>query len=256
MGAFTGQVVAITGGATGIGLEVARILVRDGANVVIAGRTEHKIRAAVQECGEQHCEGVVADVSMPQDNARIVDAARQRFGGLDAFIANAGISIALKQIVDLPVEEFDHVMTNNSRSVFLGLQAAMPALRERGGGSIVVVSSIAGIKARGGGNAAYVASKHAAIGLARTAAFEGGPHGIRVNAVLPGPTDTEMIQALAHAKDPQDPAHGRQMILQGMPLGRYGTVQEVARLIVFLASRESGFCTGGVYAADGGLSAL
>jgi 3alpha(or 20beta)-hydroxysteroid dehydrogenase len=256
MGRFDGLVAVITGGATGIGLETARILASEGARLVIAGRTESRIRSAVEELGSDRCEGLVADVATVEGNARIADAARRRFGGMDVFVANAGISIELREIAELPVEEFDRLMAVNTRGVFLGLQSAMRAMRERGGGSIVVIASIAGVKARGGGNGAYVASKHAAVGLTRTAAVEGGPHGIRVNAVLPGPTDTEMIRSIARSKDPDDPERAREMIVHGMPLGRYGTVGEVARLVAFLASPESGFCTGGVYAADGGLSAV
>jgi len=251
-----GPVVAVTGGASGIGLQVARDLVAQGARVVLAGRTAASVRRAVEACGPDRCEGVVADVGLREDNARIVDAARARFGGLDAFVANAGISIPLQPIEDLPVEAFDRVMATNARGVFLGLQAAIPALRERGGGSIVIVASIGGVKARGGGNAAYIASKHAAVGLMRTAAVETAPHGIRVNAVLPGPTDTEMIRAIARSKAPQDAALGKEAILRGMPLARYGTVAEVASLVVFLVSDRSGFCTGGVYPVDGGLSAV
>jgi NAD(P)-dependent dehydrogenase (short-subunit alcohol dehydrogenase family) len=256
MASADGPVVAVTGGASGIGLQVARDLVAEGARVVIAGRGAASVARAVEALGAERCEGVVADVGLPGDNARIVEAARSRFGGLDAFVANAGISIPLQEIEDLPVEAFDRVMAVNTRGVFLGLQAAIPALRERGGGSIVIVASIGGIKARGGGNAAYIASKHAAVGLMRTAAVEAAPHGIRVNAVLPGPTDTEMIRAIARSKAPEDAELGKQAILRGMPLARYGTVAEVASLVVFLVSARSGFCTGGVYPVDGGLSAV
>jgi NAD(P)-dependent dehydrogenase (short-subunit alcohol dehydrogenase family) len=147
-------------------------------------------------------------------------------------------------------------MAVNVRGVFLGLKAAIPALRARGKGSVVVVSSIAGIKARGTGNAAYVASKHAELGLVKTAAVECGPYGIRVNSVLPGPTDTVMIRELEAARARDTGGSGREAILRGMPLARYGEPEEVARLIAFLASDDSGFCTGGVYTADGGFSAV
>jgi NAD(P)-dependent dehydrogenase (short-subunit alcohol dehydrogenase family) len=124
------------------------------------------------------------------------------------------------------------------------------------GGSIVIVSSIGGIKARGTGNSAYVASKHAEIGLMRTAAMECAPHAIRVNCVLPGPTDTRTIQSIEEGRSPDAPEKARAAILAGLPLKRYGTPEEVAELIVFLAGDEASICTGGVYLADGGLSAI
>jgi len=147
-------------------------------------------------------------------------------------------------------------MAVNVRGVFLGLKSAIPALRARGKGSVVVVSSIAGLKGRGTGNAAYVTSKHAELGLIKTAAIECAPYGIRVNSVLPGPTDTKMIRELEAARSGDTDGKGKETILRGMPLARYGSADEVGRLIAFLASDEAGFCTGGVYTADGGLSAV
>lgn len=255
-GRFDGKVAVITGGAGGIGFATAGILVAEGAQVVIAGRTRIKLEQAAQSLGIDRCEIVEADVSRPEDNERIITAARERFGGVDVFIANAGIGLPTWSIVDLPIESFDEVMAVNVRGVFLGLKSVIPAMRARGRGSVVVISSIAGLKARGTGNAAYVASKHAELGLVKTAAVECGPYGIRVNSVLPGPTDTVMIRELEAARSRDTGGNGQEAILRGMPLGRYGDPAEVARLIAFLASDESGFCTGGVYTADGGFSAI
>ncbi len=255
-GRFDGKVAVITGGGGGIGSVTALRLVSEGARVVLAGRTRATLEQAAGLLGDGHCEVVVADVTLPEDNQRIVSAAQDRFGGVDIFIANAGIGLPTWSIVDLPIESFDQVIAVNVRGVFLGLKAAIPAMRSRGKGSIVVVSSIAGLKARGTGNAAYVASKHAELGLVKTAAVECGPYGIRVNAVLPGPTDTIMIRELEAARARDTGGSGREAILRGMPLARYGEPDEVARLIAFLASDDSSFCTGGIYTADGGFSAL
>jgi NAD(P)-dependent dehydrogenase (short-subunit alcohol dehydrogenase family) len=253
---FSGKVVIVTGGSSGIGLATARIMAAGGAQVVIAGRTEATLRRAVDEIGADRCEGVLADVAHPEDNFRIVEATQRRFGGVDVFVGNAGIGLPFASIVDQPIDAFDRLMAVNVRGAFLGLKAAIPAIRARGGGNIVLTSSIAGLKARGSGNAAYVASKHAVVGLTRTAAVECGPLGIRVNCVLPGPTDTPMIHALAQSRSPNDLARGKEDILRGMPLGRYGTADEVAHLIAFLGSDRAGFCTGGIYSADGGMSAM
>ena len=158
-------------------------------------------------------------------------------------------------IEDYPIDVFDEVMAVNVRGVFLGLKHAMATMRVRGGGSIVIVSSIAGIKARNTHNSAYVASKHAEVGLMRTAALEGAPHGIRVNVVLPGPTDTEMVRRIEESRSPGAPERTRATLLAQLPLKRYGTAQEVAQVIAFVASDAASITTGAVFAADGGLSA-
>lgn len=253
---FEGKVAVITGGGGGIGFATAALMVAEGAQVVLAGRTRSKLEQAAQSLGTSRCEIVEADVSSPADNDRIVAAAQSRFGGVDVFVANAGIGLPTWNIVDLPVESFDAVIAVNVRGVFLGLKSVIPAMRARGKGSVVVVSSIAGLKARGTGNAAYVASKHAELGLVKTAAVECAPDGIRVNSVLPGPTDTIMIRELEAARARDTGGDGREAILRGMPLSRYGHANEVAALIAFLASDEAGFCTGGTYTADGGFSAI
>jgi len=255
-GRFDGKVAVITGGGGGIGSALAKLLVAEGARVVLAGRTRATLEQTAGMLGSGQYAIVEADVSLPEDNQRIVSVAQDRFGGLDVFIANAGIGLPTWSIVDLPIESFDQVMAVNVRGVFLGLKSAIPAMRLRGKGSVVVVSSIAGLKARGTGNAAYVASKHAELGLVKTAAVECGPYGIRVNAVLPGPTDTVMIRELEAARAKDTGGSGREAILRGMPLARYGEPDEVAGLIAFLASDEAGFCTGGIYTADGGFSAV
>jgi len=249
-----GKRALITGGASGIGLAAARRFVEQGAAVLVAGRREQALRDAVGELGAK-AHYIVADVSKPEDNRRMLQATLERLGGIDVFVANAGVEGVSAPLVDYPLEAFDEVMAVNVRGVFLGLQCAIPAMRARGG-SIVIVSSIGGIKARGTGNSAYVASKHAEIGLMRTAAMECAPHAIRVNCVLPGPTDTRMIQSIEEGRSPGAPEKARAAILAGLPLKRYGTPEEVAELIVFLAGDEASICTGGVYVADGGLSAI
>jgi len=187
MARLDGKVALITGAGSGIGLAAAESFAREGAKLVFVGRNEQALRAAVNRIGPDRASAVVADVSRPEDNERMVKASVDRFGGLDIFLANAGVEGVTSPIEDYPLEVFDQVMAVNVRGVFLGLKATIPALRKRGGGSIVVTSSIGGIRGRGQGNSAYIASKHAEIGLMRTAALEGAAHGIRVNCVLPGP---------------------------------------------------------------------
>lgn len=249
------KVVVLTGAGSGIGLAVVQRFAQEGAQLMLAGRNETALKDAVALAGANRAAYVVTDVSRPEDNQRLIAAAEDRFGGIDCFIANAGVEGATALLVDYPIEAFDQVMAVNVRGVFLGLKYAIPALKKRVGGSIIITSSIAGIKARGQGNSAYVASKHAEIGLMRNAALECAPFNIRVNAVLPGPTDTRMIRNIEEGRSPGAPEKAREALLAGLPLKRYGTVDEIANLMLFLASDESSICTGGVYTADGGLSA-
>ena len=251
---LSGKVVIVTGGANGIGLAAGKLFAEEGARVVLVDLAEEALRHAVQTIASEGVSYAVADVAQPEQAAAYVHAAVERHGGLDILLANAGIEGVYAPIVDYPVDVFDRVMAVNLRGVFLGLKYAIPAMRQRGGGSIVITSSVAGIHGSPGVSA-YATSKHAVIGLMRTAALECAAEGIRVNTVNPAPVETRMMRSLEAQRMPDDPEQSRRQSAANVPMKRYGLPEEIARVMLFLASDESRFCTGGVYMADGGISA-
>ena len=165
------KVALITGGAGGIGRAAAKLLAAEGAQVVLVDLNEEQLQDAVQAIGEEAASYVVADTSQPEQVQRYVNTAVQRCGGIDIFLANAGVEGAVASIPDYSIDAFDQVMAVNVRGVWLGLKFVIPEMRERGGGSIVITSSAAGIHGTPG-MSAYTTSKHAVIGLMRTAALE------------------------------------------------------------------------------------
>ena len=254
------KVALITGGAGGIGQAAARIFTGEGARVALVDRDEAALQSVVSSIGEDKASYVVADVTQPGQVQSYVKAAVERWGGIDIFLANAGIEGAVSPIPDYSFDMFEQVMAVNVSGVWLGLKYVIPAMRERGGGSIVITSSTAGIGGTAG-MSAYTTSKHAVIGLMRTAALECAPLGIRVNTVNPAPIETRMMRSLeemrvAAADDSEVTVERtKQAYAARIPLQRYGDPEEVAKLMLFLASDDSSFCTGGVYMVDGGRSA-
>jgi NAD(P)-dependent dehydrogenase (short-subunit alcohol dehydrogenase family) len=256
---LTGKVAVITGGAGGIGRAAARLFTGEGAQVLLVDLNEAALQQAVQDIGRDQASYMAVDVTQPEPMQQVMNTAVERYGGLDILLANAGVEGEVHAIPDYPVEVFDHVMAVNVRAVWLGLKYAMPAMRNRGGGSIVITSSTAGIRGTSG-MSAYTTSKHAVIGMMRTAAMEGAADNIRVNTVNPAPIETRMMRSLEEMRTSQMGANAtvdqtKLAYASRIPLKRYGNPEEVARLMLFLASDESSFCTGGVYMVDGGISA-
>ena len=260
MARLDGKVALITGATGGIGQAAARLFADEGARVALVDLDEAALQAVAGSIGEDRASYTAADVTQPDRTEAYVKAAVDRWGGVDVFLANAGIEGSISPIPDYPIDVFDRVMAVNVRGVWLGIKYVVPVMRERGGGSIVITSSTAGV---GGGPdmSAYTTSKHAVIGLMRTAAMEGAPLGIRVNTVNPAPIETRMMRSIEEmrvaALDDADVTVEQtyRATSARIPLGRYGHPEEVARLMLFLASDDSSFCTGGVYMVDGGRSA-
>ena len=253
MARLTGKVAVITGGAGGIGLEAGRLFAGEGAKVLLVDLAEEPLRQAVKTIGSEAVSYVAADVTHPEQTQHYIRTAVERYGGIDLYLANAGIEGAVLPITEYPIDVFDRVMAVNVRGVWLGLKYVIPEMRTRGGGNIVITSSVAGTKGTAGVSA-YITSKHAVIGMMRTAALECAPFNIRVNSVNPGPIETRMMRSLEENFAPGAATHAKENITDQVPLKRYGSPQEVAQVMLFLASDESRYCTGGVYMVDGGMS--
>jgi len=253
MSKLNGKVAIVTGATGGIGAATAELFVREGAEVLLVDLKAAPLEELGRRLGERAA-WIEADVSSPEQTERYVGEAVRRFGGVDVLFANAGIEGTVKPLTELLPDEFDHVLSVNVRGTWLGIRHAAPEMAKRGGGSIVITSSVAGlIGAQGLG--AYVASKHAVIGLAKSAALELAAHGIRVNTVNPGPIENRMMRSIERQVSPTDPDRVKARFAGNVPLGRYGTNEEIARLALFLASDDSSYCTGAVFVADGGMVA-
>lgn len=252
MGKLDGKVAIITGAAGGIGIAAARMFAAEGAKVMLVDLDGDRLASVAGSIGEDRAAHVVADVSDAGQVKGYVAATLERFGGVDVALLNAGIEGKVARIQEQSDEDFDKVIAVNVRGVWLGLKYTMPEIARRGGGSIVITASTAGIRAVPG-IAPYICSKHAAIGLMRSGAMEGAASKVRVNTVNPSPIETGMIERLEDAYNPD--RGNRQPMAEATPLHRYGQPEEVAKLMLFLASDDASFCTGGVYMVDGGVSA-
>ena len=244
----------ITGGASGIGLATGKLFVQKDAQVLFVDSNEDALQEAMASIDNNKASYVVADVTQPEQVQNYTRTAVERYGGIDVFINNAGIEGETKPIPEYSIETFDKVMAVNVRGVWLGLKYVIPEMIKVGGGSIVITSSTAGV--RGDPTmSAYVASKHAAIGLMRTAAKEFGLKGIRVNTINPGPTETRMMLSIEEQRGPGKNREFKQNIEKNFYLRpHYATSQDIAQMMLFLACDESRHCTGGIYMVDGGLT--
>ena len=245
MGRLEGKTALITGGARGQGAAEARLFAEEGANVVLTD--------VLDEDGERTADAIGADylhhdVTSEAEWAAAVAHAIGLHGGIDVLINNAGI-YAQTTLVGSELEEYRRVIEVNQIGVYLGMREVAPVMIERGGGSIINISSVGGMRG-GGGGFAYTASKWAVRGMTKSAAVRLGPHGIRVNSIHPGLIDTPMLGDTRMA----NPETLEQMLGQ-IPLGRIAQPGEVAKLALFLASDDSAYSTGSEFLVDGGLMA-
>lgn len=248
------KVALITGGASGIGLATARQFVAEGACVLLVDQDQARLYEAVALCGNQRVSSCCVDLREDSSHARYISQLLQQYGHLDVAVFNAGITGVNTPLEDYPVAVFDEVMALNLRAAWLGLRAVVPVMKQRQSGSIIFTSSVQGLAALPG-TTAYTTSKHALVGMMKGAALELAPHKVRVNTVHPAYTDTPMMQRIHRDVMPQQPEQFEKLLSASVPMQRYGTADEVAKLMVFLASDESSYSTGACFAVDGGMLA-
>jgi NAD(P)-dependent dehydrogenase (short-subunit alcohol dehydrogenase family) len=244
-----GKVALISGGARGMGAAEARLFAREGARVAVGDLLVEegaRLESEIAEAGGD-CIFIRLDVTSEESWANVVELTVSRYGRLDVLVNNAGI-YQKARVEDTTLEGWDRVMAINAAGPFLGTKAAVPAMRDSGGGSIVNISSTAGLVGSLH-STAYTASKGAVRLLTKATCIQYAGDGIRANSVHPGPIDTDMLAAVY--SDPEE----RRLRVSRIPMGREGTVGEVAYGVLFLASDESSFMTGSELVIDGGATA-
>ena len=246
MKSLENKVAIVTGASSGIGAAIAITFAAEGAKVVVSDINEEGGRSIVQDIKSKGGDAIFikADTSKPEENERLVDETMKHFGKLDIAVNNAGVGGAAAPTGEYEIESWDKVIAINLSGVFYGLRYQIPAILANGGGSIINMASILG--QAGTKNApAYVAAKHGVVGLTKAAALEYADQNIRINSVGPGYIKTPLLtKQLNHEQ--------MDTLVLLHPIGRLGESQEIAELVLWLASDKASFVTGTYYAADGG----
>lgn len=253
---FKGKTIAITGGGSGIGRATAKAAAQEGAAVFIGDQNEEAGFAVIREIsesgGKAQFDGL--DVTDPVAVESWLQAVAERYEGLDGLFNNAGINGPLEPLEDYTLDDFQRVIDINLMGVSYGMRSAIPLMRRRGGGSIVNTGSTASLTGYAT-LSAYVAAKHAVLGLTKAVAREYGSIPIRVNCICPGPIDTPMMAAIEKGLNPENPEEVRTFFSDTTAMKRYGKPSEIANMVLFLLSDDSQYVTGGAFAIDGGATA-
>ncbi len=253
MGIMNGKVCIVTGGAGSIGLASAALLLKEGAVVMLVGHNEENLARAAKtlNVSPSVLGTMKANVADTQETQKYINRTVSQWGKIDVLFSHAGISGIVKPITEYPEDIFDAVMAVNVRGSFLACKYGLPQMND--GGSIIITSSIMGVTADPG-VCAYATSKHALIGLMRTVAKEVASRKIRVNILAPGPIDNSFQSRIEEQLTEVVGQDGTEFLNGIIPLGRHGRAEEIARMVLFLASDQSSFSTGSIFMADGGMN--
>jgi NAD(P)-dependent dehydrogenase (short-subunit alcohol dehydrogenase family) len=250
-----GRVAVVTGAAGVIGAATIRLLAERGARIVAVDRKAAELQAAIADLpASAQALAVSADVTQEDEVAEYVRATVAKFGAIDAFYNNAGIEGDVKPITEYSLESFRRVLDVNVVGVFLGMKHVLPVMLKQNKGSIINTASIAGLV----GSpliAVYSASKHAVIGLTKSAAWECTGTGVRVNCVCPGMIDSRMLSTIIQGRNPGNAPTPNEKLVERIPARRLGQASEVASIVAFLASDEASYVSGSHYTVDGGRTA-
>lgn len=252
MGRLQDKVAIITGAAGGIGKVTAEKFLKEGAKVVLVDMNQESLDEVKSSLNREDKDvlTVTADVTKEADVENYVNETIQKFNKIDVFFNNAGIEGKVAPLIDQDITDFDKVINVNVRGIFLGLKYVLPSMIKQESGSIINTSSVAGLEGSPGVSP-YITSKHAVVGLTKAAAVEVASNNVRVNSIHPSPVNTRMMRSLEEGMHTDE-----QALAKTIPMGRYGESEDIANLVLFLASDESTFITGSQYRIDGGMAAM
>lgn len=257
MGRLDGKVAIITGGAGNLGKTAAEIFLREGAKVSLVDMDKSKLEQAQKELSDENVLIIEANVTKEEDVKNYVDQTVNKFGSVDIFFNNAGIIGEVGSIDQQSLDNFNKVLSINATGIFLGMKHVIPVMKKQQRGSIINTSSVDGL--RGSPNMApYATAKHAVVGLTKTASLEVAENNVRVNSIHPAPVSGDMMKTVHQGQSASQGNKDEQVqeeITKSIPLGRYADSKNIANIVLFLASDESEFITGGEYRVDGGMGA-